>query len=263
MGSRKKHSHFFWFMCLLVGFIISGCANTQVTNNSGSLLNRAKVGQVGFSENLDYCGTGCSTGFKRVRTGNNTISLRETVESSWISIGNLGPFVRDKFYSVNIRKAEQRFCAELWKRTDTTSEFNNDTTKELIQSLCPKEPPPPDGGPVPISQVTNNSGTLLDIVKVGAVEFSQNLDYCATGCSTGFEVVAAGDNQIAIKRVSSPGWNIMNQLLGPFEYGSMYSVNITKNVSGSYCAELWRRYDTGGEFNNDTTKEFIEAHCFE
>ncbi len=260
MNRSKKHTYFFWFIGLLIGFIINGCAHTQVTNNSGSLIHKVKVGSVEFSENLDFCATGCSTGFKHVRRGNRTILLQTSDISSWVTIGNLGPFLKGKFYSVNMRMVNKSFCAELWHRTDTGSEFNEDTTKEIIQSLCLEELPQPGG---PISQVTNNSGTLLRKVKVGTIEFSENLDFCATGCSTGFAVVAAGDNQIALQKVPDSQWISMNELLGSFDDGLMYSVNIIRDSNGGFCAELWQRWDTSGPFNEDTTKEFIESHCFE
>ena len=259
MKRSKKHSYFIWFIGLIGVLIMGGCAKVQVTNNSGSLIHKVKVGSVEFSENLDYCATGCSTGFKRVRRGNRTILLQTSDTSSWLTLGNLGPFLKNKFYSVNIKMVDKSFCAELWQRTDTDSEFNEDTTKQLIQSLCLEELPQPGG---PISQVTNNSGTLLHKVKIGSVEFSENLDYCATGCSTGFAVVAGGDNQISLKKVMDAPWISMFELLGPFDDGLMYSVNIIKNSDGTFCAELWQRTDTSGPFNEDTTKVFIESHCF-
>ena len=113
------------------------------------------------------------------------------------------------------------------------------------------------------SQVTNNSGSLLNKIRVGWVNFSENLDYCGDGCSTGFDVVAAGDNQIALKETSSSGWQTMNELLGPFQNGLKYSVNIIKNNSGNFCAELWKRDQTSSEFNDDTTRDLIGSHCFE
>jgi len=137
MSINNKQARYFWSICVLVGLVSSGCASTQVTNNSGSLFTKATVGPVEFNEGLDYCADGCSTGFKRVRTGENSIFLRVNENSPWKNIGYLGPFEKDTYYSVSIRKGEKEFCAELWKRYDTDSTFNDDTTKILIESLCP------------------------------------------------------------------------------------------------------------------------------
>ena len=140
MSRSKKYSYFFWFISLIIVLIINGCASTQVTNNSGSLLHKVKVGTVEFSKNLDYCSNGCSTGFKWVTEGKNKISLQLLPllpQAPWTTIGNLGPFVRFKHYSVNIiRNANGDFCAELWIRYDAGDEFNNDTTKDFVESHC-------------------------------------------------------------------------------------------------------------------------------
>jgi hypothetical protein len=51
-------------------------------------------------------------------------------------LGDLGPFQRNWHYSVNIRN-EGSYCAELWHRLQTSTTFNDDTTRVLITSNCP------------------------------------------------------------------------------------------------------------------------------
>ena len=109
------------------------------------------------------------------------------------------------------------------------------------------------------TQVVNNSGTLLDTVKVGSVELSENLHDCAGGCATGFKWVWTGDHTIQMRETPSGSWLDIGAV-GPFESGRHYAVNV-KKVAAQYCAELWRRLDTGPEFNNDTTKQLIVSHC--
>ena len=193
--------------------------------------------------------------------------MRETPTGSWLSIGTVGPFKRSRFYSVNVRKVtppfgpRAQYCAELWRCFDTGGEFNSDSTKQLIVSRCPKGVPPSGGGESPESQVTNNSQSLLRKVKIGAVEFTENLDYCGTGCSTDFSRVAAGDNQIMLQQTSGSAWQTLSEPLGPFENGLFYSVNITSS-GGGFCAELRKRGNTDLYFNDDTGKQLIESHCF-
>jgi len=117
--------------------VLAGCSSsTQVTNNSGVLLNRVRVNTVEFSKNLDYCSDGCSTGFTGVPAGTNVISLNVAAGSEWMALGELGPFEKNSHYSVTITKSGVKFCAELWKRLQTTTTFNDDTTKIFVGKSC-------------------------------------------------------------------------------------------------------------------------------
>ena len=109
--------------------------SVQVVNNSGVLFYKVKVGGVEFTEHLDECADGCSTGFIRVPEGSNTIQLQQTSGGPWLDLGDLGSFQRGLHYAVNIR-AGGAFCAELWRRYQTTPIFNDDMTKELVASSC-------------------------------------------------------------------------------------------------------------------------------
>lgn len=111
-------------------------ASVQVVNNSGTLIHKVKVGGVEFTENLEYCATGCSTGFIDVPQGTNNIQLQQTSGGTWTDLGDLGPFENGRHYAVNIR-TDGSFCAELWIRHQTSTTFNDDTTKDKIASNCP------------------------------------------------------------------------------------------------------------------------------
>jgi len=261
-------------LSMFIGCFINGCAQTQVVNNSGTLLYKAQVGSVEFSENLDSCGDGCSTGFKRVQAGDRTISLKETMSSPWRTIDTVGPFERWQFYAVNLRTVTHsvgphrtEYCVELWKRADTGGEFNSDTTKTLVVSHCPNTAPS-GGGHSPESMVTNSSGSgsLLHAVRIGGddgVVFTENLDLCGTGCSSGFAAVSAGDNDIALQVMSTSDWATLSDPLGPFENGAFYSVNITSPNEGIFCATLWKLSDPDLTFDEDPDKQEIESGCFE
>lgn len=120
---------FLWY------FFSKKAPSTQVTNNSGTLIYKVKVGGVEFTENLSYCADGCSTGFIDVPEGSNNIQLQQTSGGTWVDLGDLGSFEKGSHYSVNI-KTGALFCAELWKRHQTNSTFNDDTTRELVASNC-------------------------------------------------------------------------------------------------------------------------------
>lgn len=122
----------------LVFFMVTaGCApSSQVTNKSGMLLKKVRVNTVGFTENLDHCGDGCSTGFKDVPAGKNVIFLQVAEGSEWMTLGELGPFEKKAHYSVTITKTGDQFCAELWKRLQTGTTFNDDATKIFIGKSC-------------------------------------------------------------------------------------------------------------------------------
>jgi hypothetical protein len=129
------------FLSSLAAFVflmvLAGCSSsTQVTNKSGILLDKVKVNSVEFSENLDHCGDGCSTGFYNVPAGKNVVSLKVDAGSGWMVLGELGPFEKNAHYSVTITKSGGEFCAELWKRLQTTTTFNDDATKIFIGKSC-------------------------------------------------------------------------------------------------------------------------------
>jgi hypothetical protein len=122
-------------IALLYFFFSKKAPSTQVTNNSGTRIHMVKVGGVEFTENLSYCADGCSTGFINVPQGTNNIQLQQTSGGSWIDLGDLGLFEKGLHYSVNI-KSNDLFCVELWKRHQTSTTFNDDTTRELVASNC-------------------------------------------------------------------------------------------------------------------------------
>jgi hypothetical protein len=113
--------------------------SAQVVNNTSTLLASASVGAVAFTENLASCGNGCSTGFLEVAEGSNAVSAQPVSESIARAIGDLGPFARNTFYAVNLIQSGGSYCAELWQRNQTSTTFNDDTTRVLLGSVC--EPP--------------------------------------------------------------------------------------------------------------------------
>lgn len=114
----------------------------QVVNNTNGLLAKAWVGAVEFTENLAFCGSGCSTGFLDVAEGANAIAVQPLTEVLARQIGALGPFARNISYAVNIIRPGASYCAELWIRHQTASTFNDDTTRELVSSICEPALPP-------------------------------------------------------------------------------------------------------------------------
>ena len=128
-------------LAVLILIYLSCCRNksgpsTQVVNNSGALFHMVKVGGVEFTENLNKCSDGCSTGFITVPEGGNHVFLQETSGGAWVDLGELGTFERKVNYAVNIRNAGG-YCAELWVRHQTSTTFNDDTTRTLIATNCP------------------------------------------------------------------------------------------------------------------------------
>jgi hypothetical protein len=122
---------------LIILYSSAGCApTTQVTNNSGFLIQKVLVDDVVFTENLNSCADGCSTAFIKVPRGNNCITLQKTSSSDIFDIGELGLFKCNKHYSVNIITNGGRVCAELWHRLQTDSTFNDDTTRVMIGTVC-------------------------------------------------------------------------------------------------------------------------------
>jgi hypothetical protein len=122
---------------LLLSVALAGCApSSQVTNKSGTLLHMVRVSNVAFTENLDYCADGCSTGFKDVPRGTNAVALQVAEGSPWIALGSIGPFEKRAHYSVTMTKTGGRYCAELWKRLQTGTTFNDDATKIFIGRSC-------------------------------------------------------------------------------------------------------------------------------
>ncbi len=111
--------------------------SAQVVNNSGALFHKVKVGDVEFTENLENCGSGCSTDFKDVPQGSNNIQLQQTSGGPWTDLGNLELFENDLLYAVNI-VTSGTLCAELWRReAPADASFNDDATKVLLGSNCP------------------------------------------------------------------------------------------------------------------------------
>lgn len=122
---------------LLLLMTMAGCStDTQVTNKSGTLLNRVRVNNVEFAENLNHCGDGCSTGFKEVPSGKSAINLLVSEGSGWIALGELGPFENNNHYSVTITQTGGKYCAELWKRLQTGTTFDEDPSKIFIGKTC-------------------------------------------------------------------------------------------------------------------------------
>jgi hypothetical protein len=85
---------------------------------------------------LDRCYDGCSTPFKDVGLGRNTVSIKKDRGSSWGSIGAFGGFKKCKHYAVNIISNNGALCAELAVREQTDSTYNNDRTKRIIANTC-------------------------------------------------------------------------------------------------------------------------------
>ena len=110
--------------------------SAQVTNNSGNLLSFAWIDNVVFSENIGDCGSGCSTGFYEVPERNCSISIQPQDYTEPLLLGELGPFEVDMNYAVNITHTGSQYCAELWVRYQTSSTFNEDTSKQLQVSVC-------------------------------------------------------------------------------------------------------------------------------
>lgn len=117
----------------------SGCTEApiaQVVNNTGGSIYQVKLGRVVFQENLSHCGTGCSTGFKAVKTGKLTVFIKANRLARWEAIGSVGPFVTCKKYAVNIKKSGRKLCAELFERFQTDTTFNSDTTRRKVNYTC-------------------------------------------------------------------------------------------------------------------------------
>jgi|GEM_PF-1437505 len=108
----------------------------QVVNNSGISIFKVRVGSVEFSRHLSSCFYGCSTPFKRVRSGRNSVQIKFSRTAPWKSIGSLGSFEVCKKYALNITKRGNRFCAALAQRFQTDSTYNNDRTKKVITETC-------------------------------------------------------------------------------------------------------------------------------
>ncbi len=108
----------------------------QVVNNSGALFHQVGVGGTGFSENLSRCADGCSTPFKKVRSGSNAITVQITAASSPVALGNLGAFKPGVKYAVNIVRRGPSMCAELYSLKNTDIQFNNNKSKQRIGDVC-------------------------------------------------------------------------------------------------------------------------------
>ncbi|MBI5755878.1 MAG: hypothetical protein HZA12_03045 [Nitrospirae bacterium] len=188
----------------VVGNIVS-CgsitSSAQVANNSGGRIDHVNVGNVSFSENLSYntslyttdngsyCGDGCSTGFLDVPDGTNNVVVYQTATSTPVSVGSLGSFVAGNHYAVNIRNVSNSYCAELWQKLDTTTHFNDDTTRVLISTTC-QGASQFDGtytgswtDTCPLCGITNATGTFTITVANGVL-----LNYQETITSGGFGI---------------------------------------------------------------------------
>ncbi len=235
--------------------------DAQVVNNSGENIYQVKVGNMIFSRHIGSCSDGCSTGFKKVNTGSNSISIKTTAISPWIVIGTLNGFENNKHYAVNLVKGpkDNQACAELFLRHNTSPTFNNDRTKQKIGKTC-KILPDNTAKRVPDTQVVNNSGIAIHQVKVGNVFFSEHIGSCTDGCSTSFKKIKTGTNTIAVQiRPGSP-WVDIGTLSG-FMNNKHYAVNFVPGRGGVMCAELYLRRDTHFYFNDGHTKEIKDNVC--
>jgi hypothetical protein len=128
-------------MMAMFGCGSSSGAPTQVVNNSGTPLLTVTVGGVAFTENLSphdgICTTnfGCSTGFSSVPTGSNDVVV-SPLDTGPSTLGRLGPFT-DTSHAVNVRAVSAGYCAELWKRLNTSVHFDEDTGRVLVATTCP------------------------------------------------------------------------------------------------------------------------------
>lgn len=121
---------------LPIAMVATAQPTAQVVNNSGGLIDHVNVGNVTFTEIISSCDGGCSTGFLAVAERTNNVVVYQTATSNPVSVGSLGLFVAGNDYAVNIRNVNASYCAELWQRLDTSTEFNNDTTRVLIGTTC-------------------------------------------------------------------------------------------------------------------------------
>ena len=119
--------------------------DTQVVNNSGINIHQAKVGNVFFSRYIGSCSDGCSTGFKEIKAGSNTVSVKITPASPWVVIGTLNGFQNNKHYAVNfITGRDGAMCAELWLHHNPDIPFNENPVKERMRgNVCGRSAPIP------------------------------------------------------------------------------------------------------------------------
>lgn len=169
--------------------------SVQVVNNSGGRIDRVIIGAVTFTQNLSYntslypsdngsyCGDGCSTGFFDIVTGSNNVAVYATSASVQVSLGALGAFDTGNSYAVNIRKVGGNYCAELWKRLNTNSIFNSDTTRVQISTTCGGASVPIGGGtviPLVIPSVTIAvDGSVADWSGISALAMDPQNDSSA------------------------------------------------------------------------------------
>ncbi len=111
--------------------------DAQVVNNSGIKIYKVKIGKKIFAQYIGSCSDGCSTGFKIVNTGINTIYVKIRPDAPWIVMGTLGAFEKYKHYAVNfVMESGGVLCAELYSRKNTDPIFNDDHTKILRGHVC-------------------------------------------------------------------------------------------------------------------------------
>ena len=234
----------------------------QVVNNSGENIFQARVGSMIFSRHIGTCSNGCSTGFKNVSVGRNSVAIKIKSTSPWITLGTLDGFQKGKHYAVNLVKGSKKDegCAELFVRHQTDSTFNSDRTKEFLRKTCAMVSDDTMTKKLPETQVVNNSGRFIHEVKVGNVLFSRHIGSCSDGCSTGFKTIPRGSNRVFVKINASAPWVEIGTLTG-FNYNKHYAVNIVIGRGGVICAELWLHHDTSTPFNENHVKEKTGEIC--
>lgn len=109
--------------------------SAQVVNNSGDSIYQVNVGDTIFTL-TGYGSSGGSTGFSDVAEGTNTITLKQTSTSTSVSVNSLNSLQKNNSYAVNISKVSGSYCAELWQMLDTSTPFNDNTTRVLIGTTC-------------------------------------------------------------------------------------------------------------------------------
>jgi hypothetical protein len=238
--------------------------DVQVVNNSGENIYQAKVGSMIFSHHISSCSDGCSTGFKNINVGRNSVAIKIRSTSPWITLGFLDGFEKGKHYAVNLIKGskDDEGCAVLFIRHQTHTTFNNDRTKEAVGKTCAMVSDGFDAATksLPEIQVVNNSGIFIHQVKVGNKLFSRHIGSCTDGCSTGFKKIDRGSNKIFVKVSPVSPWAEIGTLTG-FNYNRHYAVNIVTGREGVVCAELWLHHDTSIPFNENHVKEKTGDAC--
>lgn len=110
----------------------------QVVNNSGAGIYKVTIGNIGFIL-TGYGSNGGGPGFSEVPEGMNYVVIYLSEGSSPIFVGSLGSFLDNNMhtsaYAVNILHSGGIYSAELWQMPDTSTPFNQNTTKIFIASV--------------------------------------------------------------------------------------------------------------------------------